>query len=87
VGPGKTGLAENNLQSKEKCPSFYLSDFLSETSFAFFASGPTPIIHAPPPPYDRTLSYYIVHALTPVRRARAVPYVAIDVAMLTIALG
>jgi hypothetical protein len=44
VGPGKTGLAENNLQSKEKCPSFYLSDFLSETSFAFFASGPTSIM-------------------------------------------
>ena len=22
VGPGKTGLAENNRQSKEKCPSF-----------------------------------------------------------------
>jgi hypothetical protein len=44
VGPGKTGLAENNLQSKEKCPSFYLSDFLSETSFAFFASGPTSIV-------------------------------------------
>jgi hypothetical protein len=36
VGPGKTGLAENNLQSKEKCPSFYLSDFLCE-------SGPTSI--------------------------------------------
>jgi hypothetical protein len=43
VGPGKTGLAENNLQSKEKSPSFYLSDFLCETSFAFFASGPTSI--------------------------------------------
>ena len=42
VGPGKTGLA---IQSKEKVLSLLLIERLFvQTSFAFFASGPTSII-------------------------------------------
>jgi hypothetical protein len=39
VGPGKTGIAENNLQSKDKCPSFCLSDFLSRPVLRFSLQG------------------------------------------------